>query len=317
MDASFARSIHVSPATLKSLKGRSNLRGWIQTGSHLGAIALCTYALILNWGSAWAIALFCIQGILINCLYAGVHELSHKTVFKTEKLNEFFGRLFCFTLLMGRDQDKFEHYQHHRHTQDVELDAEIVGGKPFNIFTYLLYFSGISYWPGRIAEVFRLALGQTERWPHLSNTQFKTVHKEARIMLVLYAVIILVSVMLGSSAALSYWILPMLSMKWFHMLQNIVEHTGMPHEKEILVNTRTVKANPLMKWLFWNMPYHTAHHTYPMIPFFKLPELHQEIVDKLGSEPPTVSHFGFQKHMLRKLWQEGTSSYTGKDITAY
>ncbi|MFT5572799.1 MAG: fatty acid desaturase [Cryomorphaceae bacterium] len=317
MDASFARAIHVSPATLKSLKGRSNLRGWIQTGSHLGALGLCTYLLASNSGSFWAIPLFCVQGILINCLYAGVHELSHKTVFKTERLNEVFGRLFCFILLMGRDQDKFEHYQHHRHTQDVELDAEIVGGKPFTLFTYLLYFSGLSYWPGRFAEVFRLAAGQTERWPHLSGTQAKVVHKEARIMLVLYAMIILVSIALDSAALLTLWILPMLVMKWFHNLQNIVEHTGMPHEHEILVNTRTVSANPLMKWLFWNMPYHTAHHTYPMIPFHKLPQLHAAIVEKLGSEPPTVSHFGFQKHMIRKLWQEGTSAYTGKDIAAY
>jgi fatty acid desaturase len=136
-------------------------------------------------------------------------------------------------------------------------------------------------------------------------------------MLFVYAVVAVVSIMLDSAAALLYWILPMLSLKCFHMLQNIVEHTGMPHEPEILVNTRTVKANQVMKWLFWNMPYHTAHHSYPMIPFHKLPELHQEIVERLGTEPPTVSHFGFQKHMLRKLVSEGTSTYTGKDISAY
>lgn len=136
-------------------------------------------------------------------------------------------------------------------------------------------------------------------------------------MLALYALIIVVSMVFKSSAALSLWVLPMLSMKWFYMLQNIVQYTGMAHEKEILVNTRTVKANPIMKWLFWNMPYHTAHHTYPMIPFHQLPELHAQIVAELGDEPPTVSHFGFQKHMLRKLLKEGTSAYTGKNISAY
>lgn len=317
MDTSFARKIQVPAATLKSLKQRSDLRGWIQTGSHLGAIACSTWALNFLWGSAWAIPVFIIQGILINCLYAGVHELSHKTVFKTEWLNELFGRLFAFILLMGRDQDKFEHYQHHRHTQDVQLDAEIVGGKPFNLATYLLYFSGISYWPYRIGEVLRLAMGQTQHWPHLSEKQFKTVHTEARIMLILYATIAGISITVGSAGALYFWILPMLLLKCFHMLQNIVEHTGMPHEAEILVNTRTVSANPLMKWLFWNMPYHTAHHSYPMIPFHKLPELHKEIVDRLGSEPPTVSHLDFQVHMIRKLIAEGTSTYTGKDISAY
>jgi len=273
--------------------------------------------LSLVWGSAWAIPVFMLQGILINCLYAGVHELSHNTVFKTRGLNTFFGRLFCFILLMGRDQDKFEHFQHHRYTQDVERDAEIVGGVPFTLTTYFLYMSGISYWPYRVSEVFKLALGRTNEWPHLSEPQMRTVHKEARYMLLGYTALIVVSVGLGTPALLIYWILPMLAMKWFQMLQNMVEHTGMPHEDDIFVNTRTVKANLLMRRLFWNMPYHTAHHSYPMIPFHRLPELHRKMVEAAGQEPKSVSHFGFQKHMIRKLIKDGTSKYTGQDITTY
>ena len=317
LDSSFAGTVKVPAAKLKELKVRSNLRGVVQAGSHIAAIVANTYMLSLAWGAWWAVPLFVAQGILINCLYAGVHELSHQTVFNNAKANEVFGRLFTFILLMGRDQDKLEHYQHHRHTQDVDLDAEIVGGKPFNLFTYLLYFSGITYWPYRVAEVVKLALGRTNEWPHLSQVQFAKVHKEARIMLILYACIVGLSLWYQSAAALYYWLLPMFCTKWFHNLQNIVEHTGMPHEPEILVNTRTIKANPLMKWLLWNMPYHTAHHTYPMIPFFKLPQLHNEIVDRLGHQPPTVTHWGFQAHMIRKLIKEGTSKYTGKDISTY
>ena len=317
MEATFAKTIKVSGKELKVLSQKSDTQGWLQTGAYLGAIALNTVLLINTWGSLWAVPLFITQGILINCLYAGVHELSHNTVFKTRKLNELFGRLFAFAVLIGRDQDKYEHYQHHRHTQDVDLDAEIVGGVPFTLSSYLLYMSGISYWPGRISEVIRLALGHTDRWPHLSPVQFTKVHKEARLMLLGYGVIALLSVLFNSLAALYFWLLPMLCTKGFHQLQNTVEHTGMPHEPDILVNTRTVRANLLMRRLFWNMPYHTAHHTYPMIPFFRLPELHARIVEELGAEPKTVSHFGFQKHMLRKLRKEGTSKYTGQDITAY
>ena len=106
-------------------------------------------------------------------------------------------------------------------------------------------------------------------------------------------------------------------MKWFHMLQNTIEHTGMPHEDDILINTRTVRTNALMRWLLWNMPYHTAHHSYPIVPFHHLPALHRAVVENIGGEPPTISHFGFQKHMIRKLMKEGTSKYTGRDIAAY
>ncbi|MEM7664004.1 MAG: fatty acid desaturase [Pseudomonadota bacterium] len=317
MEAVFAKSIRVDPKRLRALSQKSDNRGWLQTGSHIGAIALNGLALSITWGTWLALPLFAMQGILINCLYAGVHELSHNTVFKSRRLSEYFGRLFCFILLMGRDQDKFEHFQHHRHTQDTEKDAEIVGGEPFTLRTYLLYISGITYWPARIGEVLRLALGQTDRWPHLSDLQFEKVHKEARLMLLGYGLIAFASIASGSAIVLQVWLLPMFCTKWFHMLQNTVEHTGMPHEKDILVNTRTAKANAVMRWLLWNMPYHTAHHSYPMIPFHQLPDLHADIVDLLGHEPPTISHLGFQKHMIRKLLKEGTSKYTGKDISAY
>ncbi len=263
------------------------------------------------------ILFFAAQGILINCLYAGVHELSHNTVFKEKSLNEWIGRAFCFILLMGRDQDKFEHFEHHRYTQDVDRDAEIVGGKPFNLWTYLLYMSGITYWSGRVTEVFRLALGRQNRWPWLSEPQLKTVHREARNMLLGYSLIFGLSLYFQSWIAVQFWLAPMITMKWFHNMQNTVEHTGMPHENDILRTTRTVKANWLMQRLFWNMPYHTAHHSYPMIPFHNLSKLHVEIEDALGYEIPRVSHFGFQKHMIRKLIKEGTSKYTGQDITAY
>ena len=317
MEEVFEESIRVSPKLLKELAQKSNRRGWQQTLSHLGAILICTIGLVFTWGTAFAIPLFLVQGILINCLYAGVHELSHNTVFKTRGLNEFFGRLFTFILLMGRDQDKLEHFQHHRHTQDVDLDAEIVGGKPFTLLSYILYMSAITYWPKRIGEVLRLAGGQTHRWPWLSEPQLKMVHQEARLMLLGYALILIISILLGSAAALTFWLLPMFVMKCFQNLQNTVEHMGMPHVQDIVINTRTIRAHPIMHWLLWNMPYHTAHHSYPMVPFHKLSELNKVVVQSLGRQPCTVTHLSFQKHMIRKLIKEGTSSYTGQDITAY
>ncbi len=317
MKQSFENTIRVHPKRLKPLSEKSDLQGWVQVLGHLGAIALTSFGLYQFWGSLWMIPIFALQGILITCLYAGVHELSHNTVFKSKALNEWFGRIFCFILLMGRDQDKFEHFEHHRYTQDVERDAEIVGGEPFNLWTYLLYMSGITYWSGRVVQVVSLAAGRTDKWPWLSEPQLKTVHREARWMLLGYAMILVLSVYFASGMAVKYWLAPMLVMKWFHNMQNTVEHTGMPHENDILRTTRTVKANPVMRRLFWNMPYHTAHHSYPMIPFHKLPALQKEIENALGYEIPRVSHFGFQKHMIRKLIKEGTSKYTGQDITTY
>ena len=73
MDASFETSISIDRAVLKTLNIKSDFRGWMQTGSHLGAIGISTGLLAFTWGSWWAVPVFIVQGILINCLYAGVH----------------------------------------------------------------------------------------------------------------------------------------------------------------------------------------------------------------------------------------------------
>ena len=51
------------------------------------AIGLTGTLLWLLRSTAWAVPLFVLQGVLINFLYAGQHEFSHSTVFKTRRLN--------------------------------------------------------------------------------------------------------------------------------------------------------------------------------------------------------------------------------------
>ena len=48
----------------------------------------------------WAlIPLLILHGVLINCLYAGQHELSHWTVFRTKGWNDVFGHVFGLATL--------------------------------------------------------------------------------------------------------------------------------------------------------------------------------------------------------------------------
>ena len=45
-----------------------------------------------------------------------------------------------------------------------------------------------------------------------------------------------------------------------------------------------------MRWLAWQMVYHTAHHTYPGVPFHRLARLHRAIVEVRGEEPETSTY---------------------------
>lgn len=289
----------IEPRRLRALSQRSNIRGLLQVGSHFGAILLTGWALHLTWGTWVAVPVFIAHGVLINFLYAGQHELSHSTVFKTRWPNEALGRAIGFLMLYPRDFDQIQHFAHHRHTQDWAKDGEL-DRPPYTLRAHLLYFIGLTYWSSRISRILRFARGIV-REPYIPADKHALVIREARWMLAGYAAIAAASLALQSWAAVMYWLAPMLLTKSAHQLQNTMEHLGLTHADNTLENTRTARTNALMRWLCWNMQYHTAHHTYPAVPFHALPALHKDIVARSGREPHSMTYFGFQRELIRKL----------------
>jgi fatty acid desaturase len=298
----------VDKQRLRSLTERSNFRGAIQTLSHAGAIGVSGALLALSWGSWIAVPIFIIHGILINCLYAGQHELSHWTVFKKRSLNDHVGRLFGFVTLNPFSADRWAHFTHHRYTQDPEKDSDLLGMPPYTLTSYILDLSGISFWYRRFRSIGATAIGPAPAdafW--LTESQRRTVVVEARWHVAGYCSILAASLALGSAEALYYWLAPMLATKWFHQLQNTGEHVGLSHEPDTFRNTRTLTGSPVMRWLMWNMSYHTAHHSFPGVPFHALPQLHAEIVKKLGSVP-SASYLEAQAEIFAQLWGSRASS---------
>ncbi len=311
MDASFSRRKLLTPAELRSLTERSDLRGALQMGSHLAAIlalgVLHSYAL----GSGWVLVTGLVLGVLINFLYAAQHELSHATVFKTRWINEAFGRAIGFVQMFPRDYDQVMHFAHHQFTQNWDKDGELVR-EPYTMRTYLLWLFGITYWRNRVFGVVRRARGVIVE-PFIRAEEEAKIILESRLHLAGYAVIALAAWGLGSWAPLTFWLLPMVLTKPVHQLQNTIEHLGLSHEDDILENTRSTRANALFRWLCWQMPYHTAHHTFPAVPFWKLRGLN----DKIEAAAGTVHRMGwieFQVEVLTKLWARDESQYPMNEV---
>jgi fatty acid desaturase len=306
VDEIFGRRDLIAPARLKELSAKSDLRGFMQLGGHLGALMVTGAALLQSWGTLWAVPLIIVHGTLINFLYAGQHELSHWTVFRTKGLNELFGRLFGFVLIYPRDFDQVQHFAHHRFTQDWQRDGELARA-PYNFTSYVLWMLGISYWYTRVRRILRFACGVVTE-PYLPAARRPGLIREARWHLAGYGLIAALSVMSRSALAVELWLLPMLLLKPVHQLQNTIEHLGLPHVASITENTRSTRTNALMRWLAWNMQYHTAHHAFPGVPFYRLHQLHEEIFVGPGRQPPTMSYLGFQRAVLRALWNGRTEA---------
>ena len=166
---------------------------------------------------------------------------------------------------------------------------------------FLYDLSGVGYWERRFRTLLRIALGDTSFEDYLTPAQRRSVVREGRAHLAVYAGLVGLSVALQSWVLVIYWIAPLLLMKWTQQPQNLIEHTGLTHAPDTLVNTRTIVTNPVLRWLLWNMPYHTVHHTFPGVPFFRLPELHRRVVEKRGEQPPSAGYLGFIWQMIRTL----------------
>jgi len=292
----------VSRERLRALSRKSDLRGAVQTASHLGAIAATTAGLVwLAPLAPWAfVPLFIAQGVLINCLYAGQHELSHWTAFRTKAANDVVGHLFGFATLNPFLTDRFIHFAHHRATHDPARDPELLGVGDYTLATYLLDLSGVSFWVRRVSGIVRTACGRGLDGAYwLGDRERAIVIMEARIHVALWIAIAAASLVFQSWVAIGFWLAPMLATKGFHQLQNLGEHTGLPHVPDIFANTRTLTGPPPMRWLMWNMSWHTAHHAFPGVPFHALPTLHREIA--AARNVPTRGYLGAQKDIFAGL----------------
>ncbi|MGO9991206.1 MAG: fatty acid desaturase [Steroidobacteraceae bacterium] len=297
MDEVFARRDIIETATLRRLCVPSDAKGIAQAVSHLGAI-MCTGTLLwFALGTWWIVPIFMVHGVLINFLYAGQHELSHWTVFRTRGLNEWLGRAFGFILFYPRTFDQVQHMAHHRFTQDWAQDGELARDR-YTLRSYLLWMSGLSYWVTRWRRIARFSVGRvTEHY--LPATRHAELIREARFHVAGYALIGAAAAYAHSGAVVILWLAPMLAMKFVHQLQNTIEHLGLPHAANVLHNTRSTRTNALMRWLAWQMQYHTAHHAFPGVPFHRLRELHEIIFTARGASAPSMTYLGFQAVALR------------------
>lgn len=212
-----------------------------------------------------------------------------------------------FIVIAPRDADQIQHFAHHRHTQLWRQDGELFRDR-FTLRSYLLRLSGIQYWIANATALLFYAAGRVDE-PYIKPASHALVIREARLHLAGYAVIAAIWVATGSWAAGLYRLAPMLLTKSAHQLQNLIEHVGLPHSDDIFANTRSTRTNAVMRWMCWQMQYHTAHHAFPSVPFFRLKELHEEVFTARGKAPPTMSYLGFQRAVIRALSAGGEAEY--------
>jgi fatty acid desaturase len=262
----------------QTLRRKSNSAGLIHLAGHAGLIAIGAIWISKAWpGWQWVLMP---HGILTIFLFTLLHECMHDTPFRSLWLNRLMGTIIGFLILLPPTWFRYFHLAHHRHTHDEANDPELLLPKPGNWRQYIIYLSGVPTWISAIKTIFRIAAGQTND-PFLPKKSHVKIHLEARIFVLAYSALAIMSVITGNSILLWVWVLPLLLGQPFLRAYLLAEHTFCPHVANMLENTRTTYTLRFVRFIAWNMPYHTEHHCYPVVPFHKLPLLHRIMRDNL------------------------------------
>jgi fatty acid desaturase len=158
--------------------------------------------------------------------------------------------------------------------------------------------SGIPYWRERMTTIWQHARGRVFQ-PFIGAVARDGIAREARILIGVYVVVGVAAVAAQSAWPIYYWVLPVLLGQPFLRMYLLAEHTGCPLVADMRVNSRTTLTNWAMRRLAWNMPFHTAHHVYPGVPFYALPEAHEYIRDSIQYEAP--GYLAVQRELLSQL----------------
>ncbi|MDT7678395.1 MAG: hypothetical protein QOD82_6297 [Pseudonocardiales bacterium] len=277
---------------MKELMRRSDQPALRDTAIWLGLLALSGALGFVCWGSWLAVPCFLVYGVLYGS--AGDsrwHEAGHGTPFRTRWMSNVVYQLGSFMMMRDPTVFRWGHTRHHTDTLIVGRDPEIQVMRPARLAKLLANLFGLYDVPVALVTLMRHSAGRlsAEEATFVPETERFRVYRTARIWLVIYLVAVGLSVATGSILPLMYTGGPRIYGTFMHIVYGLTQHAGMgDNVLDHRLNTRTVHMCRINRFLYWNMNYHVEHHMFPMIPYHRLPELHEELKHDLAPAYPSI-----------------------------
>ena len=275
---------YASPAPrkrIKELMKRSDRLALTNYGTWLGLVVATGVLLVAVWGTAWAWPVALVYGVFYGSgADSRWHETGHGTPFKTRWLNDAFYHLASFMSLRNPHLWRWSHTRHHSETVIVGRDPEIAFPRPPSIGNWvlnLLYIPAITKELGKMVRIAFGNLTEAEK-SFLPESEWSRTFAASRAHLMVLALVGLAAVTLQSWLPLFLIGLPTFYGSWLHHILATTQHAGLAEDvPDHRMNSRTFYLNPFFRFIYSNMNYHIEHHMYPMVPFYNLPALHEEI----------------------------------------
>ena len=291
----------VDRKTLKPYTKRQDLPGLLYFFGLLGFIIASGFVVYFALDAGWWIwPAMLLHGIMLSHLFAPLHETSHGTAFRTRWINEavlwFCGIVTIWPPLYFR----YDHAGHHTYAQMPGKDPELVLPAPRSLIEYIYYVSAAHLWIKNFGWLFRHAMG----YMHPFNRQFvpeqelPRIYFEARLMLTIYAALLVGSIYFQSWTVVMFWLVPTVIGVPVARMLRVADHTGCAEESNLVTYARSVTTDRLTRFFCWNMSYHCEHHLAPSVPFHKLKGLHEEVGHKMN--PVDKGYIAIQWEVITK-----------------
>jgi fatty acid desaturase len=296
----------VDKALMARLNERSDAKGWLQCGGYAGLLLLTGGLSIYSFGQWpwWVTALLVFaHGSFFSTMSSAVHELIHRTVFKTRWLNDFWARVYAFFSWFSNAAFQPSHMLHHQFTLHQPDDLEVV----LPIRAVRLHF--LKY--GIVAPLnFKSSFGNALRYarghfigeweqrflPESQPEKRAAVIRWGRTQIAGHALLILFSLAMGYWVYSGWYLLPALTTfgscygGWLIMLLGTPQHIGMQDEtNDYRLCCRTYTCNPFFQFLYWHMNFHVEHHMYAAVPCYNLAKLHHALKHDLPPCPHGIT----------------------------
>ncbi len=277
---------------LKELMGRSDMPALRDCVLWLGLAGGAAAGGVALWGRWWAAPCFFAYGVLYGSASdSRWHETGHGTAFKTRWMDRVVYQLASFCMMRDPTVWRWQHTRHHSDTLIVGRDAEITAMRPARLARIVLNLLGLVDVPVALRLMAVHASGRltAEEQTFVPPEQRRSVYRTSRVWLVIYAATVAAAAASGSWVPLVLVGGPRLYGASLFVLYGLTQHAGLGENVlDHRLNTRTVKMNAVNRFLYLNMNYHTEHHMFPMVPYHRLPALHEQVKDDLPAPYPSM-----------------------------
>ncbi|HEV8298557.1 MAG TPA: fatty acid desaturase [Acidimicrobiales bacterium] len=246
------------------------------------------------WAPVWVALAF-----LTATPLALMHEAVHHNLFGSRAVNHAVGTVAAACLFFHGPAYRAWHLTHHAYTFAPE-DSEQLPDQFSSRLHYLGYCLvlgpafAVVLWAGAVAT----ALGRPPAWVGTRRLQQHVRRWAVAPLLVLAAVGVLVA--RAPVLVLELWLIPAVlgSLVVFPLL-TMPEHFQGKGRNGLLHNTRTTVSNRVVRAVYWNNNFHTAHHLVPTVPPQGLPLLDAQIAS--GNTLRASGFLTFHRDVLQDL----------------